>query len=122
MADIKNRKLLRVARHKRVRRKLSGTPECPRLAVFKSAKHTYAQVIDDAAGNTLASVSTVSKDVRDELKGLKPVEAAEKLGAAIAERAKSKGIAKVVFDRGGFPYRGRVKALAEAARAGGLEF
>lgn len=122
MADIKNRKELRVARHQRVRRKLSGTAECPRLAVFKSSKHTYAQVIDDTAGHTLAAVSTVSKGVRDELKGMKPLAAAEKLGAAIAEQAKSKGIAKVVFDRGGFPYRGRVKALAEAARAGGLEF
>lgn len=122
MADVKNRKTLRVARHKRVRRKLSGTSGCPRLAVFKSAKHLYAQVIDDSAGRTLASVSTVSKDVRGELKAMKPVEAAEKLGAAIAERAKTKGIVKVVFDRGGFPYRGRVKALAEAARTGGLEF
>ncbi len=122
MADIKNRKKLRVARHERVRRKISGSAEAPRLAVFKSSKHTYVQVIDDVTGTTLASASTVSKTLRDELKGMKPSEAAERIGGAIAEDVKAKGITKVVFDRGGFPYRGRVKALAEAARAAGLDF
>lgn len=122
MGDIKNRKKARVLRHKRVRRRISGNAEVPRMAVFKSSRHTYCQVIDDVQGHTLAAVSTLSKDVREDLKGMKPVEVAGKIGALIAERIKEKGITRVVFDRGGFPYRGRVKALAEAARAGGLDF
>jgi large subunit ribosomal protein L18 len=122
MGDITNRRAARVLRHKRVRRRISGTEQVPRLAVFKSSRHTYCQVIDDIRGHTLASVCTLTKGARDEFKGMKPVEVAKKLGALIAERAKEKGISRVVFDRGGFPYRGRVKALAEAARAGGLDF
>ena len=105
--------------HQRIRRKLAGTPERPRLAVFRSVAHIYAQVIDDSAGRTLVAASSVDKGVRT--KGGN-VAAAKAIGKLVAERAKEKGIAKVVFDRGGFPYHGRVKALADAARAAGLEF
>jgi len=122
MADIRNRTAKRRARHVRVRRRFTGTPERPRLAVFKSSKHTYVQVIDDQAGRTLLSVSSVAKDLRDEAKGSKPAEVAKKIGELVASKAKEQGITSVVFDRGGFPYQGRVKVLAEAARAGGLEF
>lgn len=122
MSDVKKRKEARVIRHQRIRRRLAGTEQVPRLAFFKSSRHTYCQVIDDVSGHTLAAVCTLSKDVRDSFKGMKPVEVAGKLGALIAERVKEKGITRVVFDRGGFPYRGRVKALAEAARASGLDF
>ncbi len=113
---------MREARHERIRRKLSGTPERPRLAVFRSSNHIYAQVIDDVAGKTLAAASTRGKDLKGSLAGLKPVEAASKVGTRIAEVAKANGIAKVVFDRGGLPFKGRIKALAEAARSAGLEF
>lgn len=122
MADVNNRNAKRLARHRRVRRNIIGTAERPRMAVFKSTRHLYVQVIDDGAGRTLASVSTLAKGVRDQFKGMKPAEVAEKLGGLIAERAKEKGVTAVVYDRGGFPYKGRVKVLAEAARAGGLEF
>ena len=122
MADIKFRTAKRQARHKRVRRRVRGIAAVPRLAVFKSSKHLYAQVIDDAAGRTLASASTLSKELRGEVKDLKPLDAAGKVGELLATRAVGKGIARVVFDRGGFPYEGRLKALADAARAGGLKF
>lgn len=122
MARIKDRKTRRVARHKRVRRRLTGTAERPRLAVFKSAKHIYAQVIDDGKGATLAAASTLGKSFIEANKGIKPVEAAAKVGELLGSRAKEKGLTQVVFDRGGFPYKGRVKALADAARAAGLEF
>ena len=109
----------RIKRHKRVRGKISGTAERPRLCVFRSECNIYAQIIDDVAGNTLVSASTVEKDFDG--KGGN-IEAAKKVGALIAERAVKKGIEEVVFDRGGYIYHGRVQALAEAAREGGLKF
>ena len=109
----------RIKRHSRVRGKISGTAERPRLSVFRSEKNIYAQIIDDVAGNTLVSASSVEKGF--EGKGGN-VEAAKKIGAAVAERALQKGIEEVVFDRGGYIYHGRVKALAEGAREGGLKF
>ena len=105
--------------HQRIRRKLQGTTERPRLAVFRSVAHIYAQVIDDTAGQTLVSASSVDKGARTNGGN---VAAAKAIGKAVAERAKEKGIQRVVFDRGGYPYHGRVKALADAARAAGLEF
>jgi len=105
--------------HQRIRRKLRGTAERPRLAVFRSVAHIYAQVIDDSAGVTMVSASSIDKGART--KGGN-VAAAKAIGKKVAERAKEKGIAKVVFDRGGYQYHGRVKALADAARAAGLEF
>jgi large subunit ribosomal protein L18 len=108
----------RVSRHERLRKRLEGTAERPRLAVFRSLKHIYAQVIDDATGMTLASASSQEKELN--AKGNR--EGAKAVGAALAERAKSKGIDKVVFDRGGFRYHGRVASLAEGARESGLEF
>lgn len=114
-----NSKAARLKRHKRVRAKISGTPECPRLCVFRSAKHIYAQIIDDVNGVTLASASTMDKDFT-EYGGNK--EAAAKVGKILAERALEKKIENVVFDRGGFIYTGRVKELAEGAREGGLKF
>ena len=112
-------KKARTKRHVRVRSKISGTPERPRLSVFRSLQHIYAQLIDDVNGVTLCSASTVEKDFT-EYGGNK--EAAKKIGLAIAERAKAKGIDEVVFDRGGNVYTGRVQALAEGAREGGLKF
>lgn len=113
---------LRIKRHRRVRAKVSGTSERPRLAIFRSLKHTYAQLIDDDARATLASASTVETGYRDGGKSGGNVGAAKAVGALIAERAKEKGLTRVVFDRGGFKYHGRIKELADAARAGGLEF
>ena len=109
----------RIKRHNRVRGKISGTAERPRLSVFRSENNIYAQVIDDVAGNTLAAASSVEKGFEGNGGN---VEAAKKIGAAIAERALQKGIEEVVFDRGGYIYHGRVKALAEGAREGGLKF
>ena len=109
----------RKRRHKRVRAKISGTQERPRLNVFRSEKHIYAQIIDDTAGNTICSAASVEKDFEGS-GGNK--DAARKVGALVAERAKAKGITTVVFDRGGYIYHGRVKELAEAAREGGLTF
>ncbi|MDR0863153.1 MAG: 50S ribosomal protein L18 [Oscillospiraceae bacterium] len=109
----------RLKRHKRVRAKVSGTPERPRLNVYRSEKHIYAQLIDDLAGVTLASASSLEKDFDGSGSNK---EAAKKVGVAIAERGKAKGIVGVVFDRGGYVYHGRVQALAEGAREGGLEF
>ena len=109
----------RMQRHNRVRGKISGTPERPRLCVFRSENHIYAQIIDDVAGNTLVSASTVEKG----FEGLgSNCDAAKKVGATVAERALKKGIEEVVFDRGGYIYHGRVQALAEGAREGGLKF
>lgn len=109
----------RIKRHRRVRNKISGTPELPRLDVFRSRSHIYAQVIDDVNGVTLVSASSNEKD----FEGLgSNIEAATKIGRTVAERAKAKGIENVVFDRGGYIYHGRVKALAEGAREGGLKF
>jgi large subunit ribosomal protein L18 len=113
----------RARRHRRVRKKVSGTAERPRLAVFRSNKHIYAQVIDDVAGRTLAAASTEDPSLKGTAGGTGGnVDAATKVGNLVAERAKAAGIEKVVFDRGGFRYHGRVAALADAARAGGLEF
>ena len=112
-------KAQRMRRHKRVRAKISGTPERPRLCVFRSLSHIYAQVIDDISGVTLVSASSVEKGF-ESYGGNK--EAARKVGQAVAERAKAKGIEEVVFDRGGYVYTGRVQALAEGAREGGLQF
>ena len=109
----------RIKRHKRVRSKISGTPECPRLCVFRSAKHIYAQIIDDVNGKTLVSASTMEKDFT-EYGGNK--DAAKAIGKIVAERAKAKGIETIVFDRSGYVYHGRVKELAEGAREGGLVF
>ncbi len=117
-----NRAEARIRRHARVRKNLAGTTERPRLSVFRSLSEIYAQVIDDQQGATLVSASSVDKDLRDELKGKNKSEQAKLVGEAVAKRAKSKGIEAVVFDRGGFLYTGRVKALAEGARAGGLQF
>lgn len=114
----KNRSELRIVRHKRVRKKVDGASDRPRLAVFRSLKHISAQVIDDQTGTTLASASSQEKD----LKAAGNAEGAKKVGEALAKRCKEKGIARVVFDRGGFRYHGRVAKLAEGAREGGLEF
>jgi len=110
----------RVKRHERVRKAISGTPEKPRLNVFRSAKHIYAQVIDDVNGVTLAAASTLDKDFEGENSGNR--EAAKKVGLLLAKKALEKGVENVVFDRGGFLYHGRVKELAEGAREGGLKF
>ncbi|RIK50672.1 MAG: 50S ribosomal protein L18, partial [Chloroflexi bacterium] len=112
----KSRSLARERRHARVRKQVFGNPERPRLNVFKSLTGIYAQIIDDMDGNTLVSASTVDKELREKVKGMKKSEQAKAIGQAIAERAKNKGISSVVFDRGGFRYTGRVKALADGAR------
>ena len=112
-------KTQRLKRHARVRGKISGTPERPRLCVYRSENHIYAQIIDDVAGNTLVSASTVEKSFEGNGSN---IEAAKKIGATIAERALKKGIEEVAFDRGGYIYHGRVQALAEGAREGGLKF
>ncbi|MDR1040244.1 MAG: 50S ribosomal protein L18 [Deltaproteobacteria bacterium] len=113
---------MRRARQKRVRRKVTGTPERPRLSVFRSARHIYAQLIDDSTGTTLAAASTLTATVKGTLGGLKKTEAAKAVGRAVAEQAKGKGYEAVVFDRNGFLYHGRVKALSEGAREAGLKF
>lgn len=118
----KNRFEARLRRHARVRERVQGTPQRPRLSVFRSLSQIYAQVVDDMAGRTLVSASTIDKELRARLKGLKKSEQARLVGQALAQRALQKGIKAVVFDRGGFKYAGRVKALAEGAREGGLEF
>ncbi len=112
----------RKRRHRRVRRKVVGTPERPRLNVFRSLRHIYAQVIDDSVGHTLVSASTMDNEIRGECEELSKTEAAHVVGEALAERALDQGITTVVFDRGGYKYHGRVQALAEAAREGGLDF
>ena len=122
MVSKKNRSEVRVNKHRRIRSRLSGTPEQPRLAVFRSNNHMYAQIIDDTVGNTLVSASTLQKDVKAELEKTNNVDAAAYLGTVIAKRALEKGINTVVFDRGGFIYQGKIAALAEAAREAGLEF
>ena len=112
----------RVRRQRRVRKRLAGTPERPWLAVFRSSKHIYAQVVDDVAGKTLAHASTLAKDVKPQADDVAKKDAATLVGKAIAAQLKSKGIKKVVFDRNGYLFHGRIKALAEAAREAGLEF
>jgi large subunit ribosomal protein L18 len=109
-------------RHRRLRVKVQGTPERPRLNVYRSLEHIYAQVIDDTIGNTLAAASTMDKEVRKAIDGKNKTEAAKIVGQIVATRAKTAGILKVVFDRGGNKYHGRIKALADGAREGGLDF
>jgi large subunit ribosomal protein L18 len=122
MIKKRSRNEMRLIRHLRLRQKLSGTAEAPRLSVFRSLKHTYAQVIDDVKGTTLVAVSTREKAVADQLKGTGNIEAAKFIGKLVAERALEKGIQAVVFDRGGHMFHGRVKALADSAREAGLKF
>ena len=122
MIKIRSRNEMRLHRHRRLRKRMSGTPLCPRLSVFRSLKHIYAQLIDDEAGCTLASASTMDKSLADSLKNAADQEAAKVVGRLIAERAIAKGIDTVVFDRGGHLFQGRVKALAEDAREAGLKF
>ena len=117
-----SRSVARVHRHARVRKSLQGTAERPRLNVFRSLSAIYAQVIDDQSGRTLLSASTVDRELRERMKGLKKADQAKLVGQTVAERAKSKGIQAVVFDRGGYRYSGRVKALADGARESGLQF
>ncbi len=118
----KSRSAARNRRHIRVRQSVTGTPDRPRLCVFRSLSGIYAQVIDDVAGNTLVSASTIDPGLREQVKGLKQAEKAHLVGKTLAERALDKGIQAVAFDRGGYKYIGRVKALAEGAREGGLKF
>ena len=113
---------VRKNKHRRIRSRLSGTPEKPRLSVFRSNKHMYAQVIDDEAGNTIVSASTLQSEVKDGLEKTNDITAASRLGEVIAKKALDNGIKTVVFDRGGYIYQGKVKALADAAREAGLEF
>ncbi|TAM89782.1 50S ribosomal protein L18 [bacterium] len=120
LKDSKNER--RLKRHRRLRKKVEGTVARPRLAVFRSLHHTYAQVIDDSTGRTLVAASTREKTVADGLASLTNASAAEKIGATVGERAKAAGISAVVFDAGGYKYHGRVKTLADAARGAGLEF
>jgi len=118
----KTRAAARIRRHHRVRKFISGTSERPRLSVFRSLSQIYAQIIDDESGQTLVSASSVDKELRSKMDGKKKSEQAQFIGEALARRANEKGIKTVVFDRGGFRYIGRVKALADGARSGGLEF
>lgn len=122
MIKKQSRSEVRAKKHLKVRKRISGTPERPRLAVFRSNNHMYVQVIDDVAGNTLVSASTLQGEVKEGLEKTNNIDAAAKLGTVIAKRAIDKGIKTVVFDRGGYIYHGKVKALAEAAREAGLEF
>src|SRR5438309_4741445 len=116
----RDRRLARVRRHRRVRKRVVGVATHPRLAVFRSARHIYAQVIDDTTGRTVASASTLDSSLRGDKK--KKSDAATAVGALVAERAKTAGVSKVIFDRGGYAYHGRVAKLADGAREGGLEF
>ena len=122
MVSKKSRSEVRVNKHRRIRSRLSGTPEQPRLAVFRSNNHMYAQIIDDTVGKTLVSASTNEPEAKKALEKTNNVDAAAYVGKVIAERAVEKGIKEVVYDRGGFIYQGKVQALADAAREAGLEF
>lgn len=113
---------MRLKRKRRIRKKISGTPERPRLSVFRSARHIYGQIIDDSRGHTLAAASTLSPELKEQLAGLKKVEAAKLVGKLLAEKARLAGVERVIFDRNGFLYHGRVKALADSAREHGLIF
>ena len=117
----KNRSIARIRRHTRVRKSVVGTPDRPRLNVFRSITDIYVQVIDDQSGHTLVSASSIDGELRKKMKGLNKTEQAKLVGQTVADRAKSKGITSVVFDRGGFRYMGRVKALADGARENGLQ-
>ena len=122
MVNKKSRALVREKKHRRMRNHLSGTAERPRLAVFRSNNHMYAQIIDDTVGNTLVAASTLDKDVKAELEKTNNVDAAAYLGTVVAKKALDKSIETVIFDRGGFIYAGKVQALADAAREAGLKF
>ena len=122
MVSKKTRSVVRKNKHRKIRNHISGTAERPRLAVFRSNNHMYAQIIDDTVGNTLVAASTLEKDVKAELEKTNNVDAAAYLGKVIAKKALDKGIKVVVFDRGGFIYQGKIQALADAARGAGLEF
>ena len=122
MVSKKSRSEVRVNKHRKLRNRLAGTTECPRLAVFRSNNHMYAQIIDDTVGNTLVAASTMEKAIKDELQYTDNVAAAAAVGTAVAKKALEKGITEVVFDRGGFIYQGKIQALADAAREAGLKF
>ena len=122
MVSKESRQEIRVKKHRTMRNRLSGTAERPRLSVFRSNNHMYAQIIDDTVGNTLVSASTLEKEVKAEIEKTNNVDAAAYLGTVIAKRAIEKGIKEVVFDRGGFIYQGKIAALADAAREAGLDF
>jgi len=117
-----DRNRLRQRRHRRVRARVAGNPARPRLVVFRSLSHIYAQIVDDARGATLVAASTLDPEIRDQARSRQKSEASRLVGTLVARRARERGISRVVFDRGGYAYHGRVKALAEGARAGGLEF
>ena len=122
MVSKQSRQEVRVKKHMKIRNRFSGTAERPRLAVFRSNNHMYAQIIDDTVGNTLVAASTLEKEVKEQLEKTNNVDAAAYLGTVIAKRAMEKGIKEVVFDRGGFIYQGKIEALADAAREAGLKF
>ena len=122
MVNKQSRAVARAKKHRRLRNHLVGTAERPRLAVFRSNNHVYAQIIDDTVGNTIVSASTLDKDVKAELEKTNNVDAAAHVGTVVAKKALEKGVTTVIFDRGGFVYSGKVKALADAAREAGLEF
>ncbi len=122
MVKKESRSEIRVKKHKRIRNNLAGTAARPRLAVFRSNNHMYAQIIDDTVGSTLVAASTLDKDIKGALEKTNNVDAAAHVGTAIAKKALDKGITTVVFDRGGFIYQGKIKALADAAREAGLTF
>ena len=122
MVSKESRQEIRVKKHMRMRNRFSGTAERPRLAVFRSNNHMYAQIIDDTVGNTLVSASTLEKEIKAELEKTNDIDAAAYVGKIVAKRAIEKGITEVVFDRGGFLYHGKIEALAEAAREAGLVF
>ena len=122
MVSKQSRQEVRVKKHMKIRNRFSGTAERPRLAVFRSNNHMYAQIIDDTVGNTLVAASTLEKEVKEQLEKTNNVDAAAYLGTVIAKRAIEKGINTVVFDRGGFIYQGKIEALADAAREAGLKF
>ena len=123
MTSVANKRLMaRLKRHRRIRKKLRGTAEVPRLCVFRSSIHIYAQLVDDDRGASLCGASTLSPTIREEVKGLKKIDKGKRVGLLIAKLAREKGIEKVAFDRGGYLYHGRVRALADGAREGGLKF
>lgn len=122
MVSKKTRSEVRAKKHRRMRSRLEGTTNRPRLAVFRSNNHMYAQIIDDTVGNTIASASTIEKELKSEIEKTNNVDAAARVGTLVAKRAIEKGIEKVVFDRGGYLYQGKVQALADAAREAGLQF
>lgn len=122
MVRKESRAKVRINKHRRLRNRISGTPERPRLAVFRSNNHMYAQIIDDVAGNTLVAASTLEKEIKEAVEKTNNVEAAAQVGTVIAKRALEKGITTVVYDRGGYIYHGKVQALADAAREAGLTF